>query len=100
MSSYKLVMKTKAELDKESEIDADDAGGPAAVGPAARAGLAGRLLDAVDGDEAALDFGNLPGDEVTTAAFAAELTKLSVNKTLTYEGHTWHSYPQQKISPH
>ncbi|HJX18735.1 MAG TPA: hypothetical protein VJ437_11145 [Acidiferrobacterales bacterium] len=27
MSSYKLVMKTKAELDKESEIDADDAGG-------------------------------------------------------------------------
>ena len=26
MSNYKLVMKTKAELDKESEIDADDAG--------------------------------------------------------------------------
>ncbi|HJX18734.1 MAG TPA: hypothetical protein VJ437_11140 [Acidiferrobacterales bacterium] len=57
--------------------------GLTAVEHAARAELAGRLLDAVDGDEAALDFGNLPGDEVTTAAFAAELTKLSVNKTLT-----------------
>jgi hypothetical protein len=26
MSNYKLVMKTKAELDKENEIDADNAG--------------------------------------------------------------------------
>ena len=49
----------------------------------ARAELAGRLLDAAGGDEAALDFGNLPGDEVTTAAFAAELLTLSLNKTLT-----------------
>ena len=50
---------------------------------AARAELAARLLDAAGGDEAALDFGNLPGDEVTTAAFAAELLTLSLNKTLT-----------------
>jgi hypothetical protein len=49
----------------------------------ARAELAGRLLDAAGGDEAALDLGNLPGDEVVALAFANELRALSIHKTLT-----------------
>ena len=49
----------------------------------ARAELAGRLLDAAGGDEAALDFGNLPGNAATKAAFQVELRNLSLNKTLT-----------------
>lgn len=42
---------------------------------AARAALAGRLLDAAGGDEAAVS--------MTHPAFAAELRELSLNKTLT-----------------
>ena len=49
----------------------------------ARAELASRWLDAVGGDDAAVDFSNAPGDETTASALVAELLTLSLNKTLT-----------------
>ena len=49
---------------------------------AARADLAARLLDAA-GDEAALDFGNLPGTPAVKTAFAEELRLLALHKTFT-----------------